>query len=67
MSGGGGVTNHDLGILAFKLLGLWLVATAFIGVAGIPYYWEPQFPGVRRFTVFATLLPALVALGILQV
>jgi len=58
------VTNRDVAHLAFKLLGLWLIANAAIGIAGIPYYWEPQFDGVRRLTVFFTVLPVLVAVGI---
>jgi hypothetical protein len=58
------VTNRDIARLAFKLLGLWLIANAAIAVAGLPYYWEPQFEDVRAMTVFATLLPVLVAVGI---
>jgi hypothetical protein len=50
--------------LAFKLLGIWLIANAAIGIAGLPYYWEPQFDGVRRITVLFTVLPVLVAVGI---
>ncbi len=58
------MTNRDVALLAFKLLGLWLMANAAIGVAGLPYYWEPQFEGIRRMTVLFTLLPLLVAVGI---
>jgi hypothetical protein len=58
------VTNRDVALLAFKLLGLWLIANAAIGIAGLPYYWEPQFDGIRRMTVFFTLLPVLVSVGI---
>ncbi|HLA77382.1 MAG TPA: hypothetical protein VJU18_07380 [Vicinamibacteria bacterium] len=58
------MTNRDVALLAFRLLGLWLVANAAIGVAGLPYYWEPQFEAVRGMTVFFTLLPLLVAVGI---
>jgi hypothetical protein len=58
------VTNRDVALLAFRLLGLWLVATAAIGVAGLPYYWEPQFDAVRGMTMFFTVLPLLVAVGI---
>ncbi len=58
------MTNRDVALLAFKLLGLWLMANAAVGVAAVPYFWEPQFEAVRAITVFATLLPALVAVGI---
>jgi len=58
------VTNRGVALLAFKLLGLWLIADAAIGAAGIPYYWEPQFETVRGMTVLFTLLPVLVAVGI---
>ena len=33
------MTNRDVALLAFKLLGLWLVANAAIGVAGL--FWLP--------------------------
>ena len=58
------MTNRDLALLAFKLLGLWLMANAAIGVAQIPYYSDPEFDSVRGMTVFFTVLPALVAVGI---
>jgi hypothetical protein len=58
------VTNRGLALLAFKLLGLWLIANAAIGVAAIPYFWQPQFEGVRTMTILATVLPALVSVGI---
>jgi len=58
------VTNRDVALLSFKLTGLWLMASAAVGVSGIPYYWESQSEGIRSVTVFTTLLPALVAVGI---
>lgn len=58
------MTNRGVALLAFKLCGLWLIANAAISVASIPYYWEPQFEGVRTMTVLSTLLPAVVAVGI---
>jgi hypothetical protein len=59
------LTNRDVAMLAFKLFGLWLMAYAAIGVAGLPFYWEqPRFDGVRTMTVLFTLLPVLVAVGI---
>jgi hypothetical protein len=59
-----GVTNRDVAILAFRLLALWLVANAVISVSAIPYFWESQPSELRSITVFFTLLPALVSLGI---
>ena len=58
------MNNRDAAVLAFKLLGLWLMANAAIGVAAIPSYWDPRFDEVRAMTVLATLLPVLVAVGI---
>jgi hypothetical protein len=58
------MTNHDAAKLSFRLLGLWFMANAAAGVAGVPYFWDPQWENVRAITVFNTLLPALVALGI---
>lgn len=58
------MTNRDVALLAFKLLGLWLIASAAIGVAGLPYYWEPQFEGIRSTAVLFALLPVLVRVGI---
>jgi hypothetical protein len=58
------VTNRGVAVLAFKLVGLWLMANAAIGIAGVPYFWEPQFDQVRDMTVFFTVLPLLVAVGI---
>ena len=37
------MTNHGVARLAFKLVGLWLMASTAIGVAGIPYYWSSGF------------------------
>jgi len=37
------VTNLGIARLAFKLVGLWLMATTAIGVAGIPYCWSSGF------------------------
>ena len=58
------MTNRDIARLAFKLVGLWLMASTATGVAGIPYYWSSGFEKADRMTVFFSLLPALVALGI---
>ena len=58
------MTNRDVALLAFKLLGFWLIANTAIGAAQIPYFWEPQFEAVRHITVFFTVLPLLVAVGI---
>jgi hypothetical protein len=58
------MTNRDVALLSFKLVGRWLMATAAIGVAGIPYYWDPRFEEVRAMTVAFTLLPVLVAMGV---
>jgi hypothetical protein len=58
------MTNHDAAKLGFRLLALWFMANAAVGVAGVPYFWDPQWENVRAITVFNTLLPALVAVGI---
>ena len=58
------MTNRDVAFLAFRLVAFWFVANAVIGVAAIPYYWESQPSEIRAITVFYTLLPALVSLGI---
>jgi hypothetical protein len=58
------VTNRGVALLAFKLLGLWLIASAAISVAAIPYLWQPQFEEARTLTILATVLPALVSVGI---
>lgn len=60
----GNMTNHDAAKLGFRLLALWFMANAAVGVAGVPYFWDPQWENVRAITVFNTLLPALVAIGI---
>jgi hypothetical protein len=59
------MTNRDVALLAFKVVGLWLVATAALSVAGIPcWWWDPSLEEVRATTVLFTLLPAVVAVGI---
>jgi hypothetical protein len=58
------MASRDVAVLSFKLVGLWLMAKAAIGVAGIPYYWAPEFEGARFAAVMGTILPLLVALGI---
>ena len=58
------MTNRDAAKLGFRLLGLWFMANAVVAVAGLPYYWDPRWDEVRTITVFTTLLPALVAMGI---
>jgi len=58
------MTNRDLATLAFRLLGVWLIAYALIGLASLPYVWETvPFEG-RRFTMGAVFLPSLVTLAI---
>jgi hypothetical protein len=58
------MSNRDAAKLGFRLLGLWFMANAAVAVAGIPYYWDPQWENVQAITVFTTVLPALVAVGI---
>jgi hypothetical protein len=58
------MSNRDAAKLGFRLLGLWFMANAVVAVAGLPYYWDPQWENVRKTTVFMTVLPALVAVGI---
>ena len=58
------MNNRDAAKLGFRLLGLWFMANAALAVAGLPYYWDPRWEEVRAITVFAALLPALVAVGI---
>jgi hypothetical protein len=58
------MTNRDAAVLAFKLLGLWLLVNAAIGLSGLSYYWDPQFEQVRAVTLFSTLLPVLIAVGV---
>jgi hypothetical protein len=58
------MTNRDLATLAFKLLGLWLIVSALIGLASLPYVWETMPTDTRRLTVGAIFLPSLVTLGI---
>jgi hypothetical protein len=59
------MTNRGVALLGFKVLGLWLMASAAIMASGIPYYWEePQFRDVRGITIYFVLAPALVAMGI---
>jgi len=58
------VTNRDVALLAFKVVGLWLMAVAAVNVAGLPFLWDPAFDDLRAATVAFTLLPVLVAAGI---
>ncbi len=58
------MTNRDAARLAFKLFGLWLMTNAAMGVAAIPCYWDSRFEDARAITLFVTLLPVLVAVGI---
>ena len=58
------MTNRDFACLSFRLLGLWLVAQAAIGMSTIPYFWEPQFEGVRSLSVLLTMLPVVVSVAI---
>jgi hypothetical protein len=56
------MTRREIALLAFKLLGLWLGVSGLIGVANVPYFFEPQFESMRRTAVFFALLPSLVSL-----
>ena len=42
------MTNREVALLAFKLLGLWLMVNALVSVASIPFfYWSPRI--ARKF------------------
>src|SRR5258706_6361782 len=58
------MTNRDFAVLAFRLLGVWFVAYALIGLANLPYVWDSTHDETRRFTIVAVCLPSLVTLGI---
>ncbi len=58
------MTNRDFAVLAFRLLGVWFVAYALIGLANLPYVWDSTHDETRRFTIAAVCLPSLVTLGI---
>jgi len=58
------MSNRDVAFLAFKLLGLWLVASAITGAAGLPYVWQSTPAELRGGTLAVLFLPSLVALGL---
>jgi hypothetical protein len=58
------MTNRDSAVLAFRLLGVWFVAYALIGLANLPYAWDSTQDETRRLTIAAICLPSLVTLGI---
>jgi hypothetical protein len=57
------MNNRDVALLAFKLVGLWFFVSGLIGLANLPYFFEPQFETMRRMTVLFALLPSLVSLA----
>ena len=57
------MTSRDVALLAFKLLGLWLFVSGLIGLANVPYFFEPQFETMRRMAVLFALLPSVVSLA----
>ena len=48
------MTNRDCALLAFKMVGLWFMAGAAIGVSSIPSLWEPG--DVRTMSIAFTLM-----------
>jgi|RhiMetdeSRZDD1v2_1073273.scaffolds.fasta_scaffold206350_1 hypothetical protein len=58
------MTNRDVATLAFRLAGVWFVASGVIGFASLPYFWESSPEETRRVTAGFLLLPSLVTLGI---
>ena len=58
------MSNREWALLAFKLLGVWFLASAAIGAANTPYLWDSTPEEVRSRTVAFLLLPSLVAVGI---
>jgi hypothetical protein len=65
------VTNRDVALLAFKLLGACFITLAVVGAANLPILWAPLFardtppsvPGTA-FTLAAPLFPLLLTFGI---
>lgn len=58
------MSSRQWAVLGFKLTGLWLIASALVTVAGVPYFWSSTFDEVRGLTVLWAVLPALVAIGL---
>ena len=58
------MSSHRVAFLAFKLLGLWLIASAVMGAATMPYIWQTSPSEARGGTAAFLSLPWLVALGI---
>ena len=58
------MSNRDVAFLSFKLLGLWLIASAITGAAGLPYVWQSTPAELRGGTLAVLFLPSLVALGL---
>ena len=58
------MNNRDCAVLAFKLLGLYLLAQAATNLAGMPYFWAATSPEKRLAAVGFMALPSIVGLGI---
>ena len=58
------MSSHRVALLAFKLLGLWLMAQAALGAASMPWIWHSSPDGTERWTAALLALPWLVSLGI---
>jgi hypothetical protein len=57
--------NRDGAVLAFKLLGLWLMATAVGIAAAVPAFWvDAALEPIRRTGALAGALPAVVGFGV---
>jgi hypothetical protein len=54
------VTNRDSAILGYRVLAIWLLATAIIGAANVPYFFDSQFEHVRGLSIAFVLLPSVV-------
>lgn len=58
------MTSRDVAVLAFRLVGMWLVSSGVIGFAGLPYLWESSPEQARRLIAGFVVLPSLVTLGL---
>jgi hypothetical protein len=60
------MTNRDVALIAYKILGLWLLALAVITAARAPTIWtwgtDPEEG--RTFMALVTLLPAVTTFGV---
>lgn len=58
------MNSHRVAYLAFKLMGLWLLAQAVVGIGSMPYIWQSSLDESKSTTAAFLSLPWLVSLGI---